>query len=55
MLEYFPEPEERKIIVECGICEKPLFQGDTVYKFLHRWICEDCVNGAKETIESEVE
>ena len=55
MLEYFPEPEERKIIVECAVCEKPLFVGDTVYKLNGKYICKDCIEDAEKTIEEDFE
>lgn len=51
MLEYFPEPEERKIIVECAVCEKPLFVGDTVYKLMNMYICKDCIENAESEVE----
>lgn len=53
LIEYFPEPEERTVIVECDICGEPLFEGDTVYKILGKYICEDCIESAEKTIESE--
>jgi len=42
MLEYFPEPEERKPIGECVECEKDLFEGDIVVYINDEYICLDC-------------
>jgi formylmethanofuran dehydrogenase subunit E len=51
MLEYFPEPKERDPIVECDLCEKPLFKGDTVYKILNKYICKECIGDAESEVE----
>ena len=51
MIEYFPEPEERKVIIECDLCEKPLFVGDTVYKLTDRYICKECIEDAESEVE----
>jgi formylmethanofuran dehydrogenase subunit E len=51
MLEYFPEPEERKVVIECDLCEKPLFAGDTVYKLMDKYICKDCIDFAESEVE----
>jgi hypothetical protein len=47
MLEYFPEPEEREVVIEvvieCDLCEKPLYQRDAFYK--------DCIEDAESEVE----
>ena len=42
MIEYFPEPVERKPMGECVECEKDLFEGDKVVYINDEYICLDC-------------
>ena len=42
MIEYFPEPVERKPMGECVECEKYLFEGDTVVHINVDFICKEC-------------
>lgn len=51
MLEYFPEPEEREVVIECDLCEKPLYQRDTFYKLLGKYICKECIDDAESEVE----
>ncbi len=51
MVEYFPEPEEQEIVIECDLYQWPLFHGDTVYELMNKYICKECVEDAESEVE----
>lgn len=42
MIEYFPEPVERKPFAHCSECGEPLFERDMVANIKDGYICKKC-------------
>ena len=49
-----PEPKEPKVLKECACCGVEMYEGETYYKIVDDYYCENCVEtGELEDNEEE--